>query len=148
VQVLDQLVLVTHLRALPVGVFDAQDEGAAVAPRKQPVVERGARVAHVQQASRGGRKPDADRIVRHDSFDDRRCCIGLNIAGCLRDAQGVTETLRRTGQGANSIDPSAIALGSTRPPRAAKRRGSRRRTLSHYFFGPLRPVRVPLPEAI
>ena len=35
-------------RTLPIGVFDAEDEGAVLPARQQPVEERGARVADVQ----------------------------------------------------------------------------------------------------
>ena len=39
-------------RALDVGVFDSEDEHAAVAPREQPVEERGPGAAHVEVAGR------------------------------------------------------------------------------------------------
>ena len=52
---------VHHLgrRALDVGVLDAQDEGAAVPAREEPVEERGAGAADVQVAGGGGREADA-----------------------------------------------------------------------------------------
>ena len=46
-------------RALDVGVFDAQDERAAVPPRVEPVEERRARAADVQIAGGRGRKTNA-----------------------------------------------------------------------------------------
>ena len=46
-------------RALDVGVFDAQDERAAVAPRVEPVEERRAGAADVQVTGRRGREADA-----------------------------------------------------------------------------------------
>ncbi len=46
-------------RALDVGVLDAQDERAALVPREEQVVERGARAPDVERARRGRRKPDA-----------------------------------------------------------------------------------------
>src|SRR5207244_652196 len=47
-------------RALEVGILDAQDELAAVAPRVGPAEERGARAADVQGSGRAGREPGAD----------------------------------------------------------------------------------------
>ena len=47
-------------RALDVGVFDAQDERAAVAAGVEPVEERGARAADVQIPGRRRRETDAD----------------------------------------------------------------------------------------
>ena len=48
-------------RALAVGVLDAQDVGAAVVPRQQPVEERRAGVADVQMAGRTGGEADSHR---------------------------------------------------------------------------------------
>ena len=45
---------------LDIGVFDAQNEFAAVMARKQPVEQCGARTADVQISSRRGGKPNAD----------------------------------------------------------------------------------------
>ena len=47
-------------RALAVGVVDAQDERAAVLPREQAVVQRGADVADVQPAGRRRREAGDD----------------------------------------------------------------------------------------
>ena len=71
-QILDQLGLVAPLGAFHVGVFNAQQKLAAGAPRKEPVVERCAGVAHMQQA--GGRRSEANAWMgcRHHSLDDRR----------------------------------------------------------------------------
>ena len=44
-----------------VGVLDAEDEGAAVAPREEPVEERGARAADVEVAGGRGCEADAGR---------------------------------------------------------------------------------------
>ena len=46
--------------ARSVGVFDAQNEFAAVMPRKEPVEERRSRAADVEIASRRGGETDAD----------------------------------------------------------------------------------------
>src|SRR3546814_6703612 len=47
-------------RALAIGVLDAQPVAAAVVPGIEPVEQRGARAADVQEAGRRGRK------ARHD----------------------------------------------------------------------------------
>ena len=46
--------------ARPVGVFDAQNEFAAVMSCKKPIEKRSARPANVQITGRRGGKPDAD----------------------------------------------------------------------------------------
>ena len=48
--------------ALLIGVVDAQHELAAVAPREQPVEQRRAHAADVQEAGRAGREPRARRV--------------------------------------------------------------------------------------
>src|SRR5207249_3411111 len=50
-------------RALCIRIFDAENKGASVAPREEPVEERGARAADVQIA--GGRGSEADARSRH-----------------------------------------------------------------------------------
>ena len=49
---------VLGLAALPVGVVEAQDEGAAVPLGEQPIEQRRAHVPHVQEPGRAGRKAD------------------------------------------------------------------------------------------
>ena len=49
---------VLGLAALPVGVVEAQDEGAAVPLGEQPIEQRRAHVAHVQEPGRARRKTD------------------------------------------------------------------------------------------
>ena len=58
-QVLEDALLGLLGRSLGVGVLDAEDEGAVVAAREQPVEERGARVADVQLAGGAGRESDS-----------------------------------------------------------------------------------------
>ncbi len=70
-QILDELSLIACLGAFQVGVLDAEDELAAVATGKEPVVERGAGIAHMKQASGRRSKADAGSGSGH-SFDDRR----------------------------------------------------------------------------
>src|SRR4029453_448301 len=50
--------------ALLVGVVDAQHVLAAVAPRVEPVEQRGAHAADVKEAGRAGREPRARRRRR------------------------------------------------------------------------------------
>ena len=45
--------------SLRIGVLDAQDERAVLAVRKQPVEQRGPRVADVQLTGRAGSKADS-----------------------------------------------------------------------------------------
>ena len=49
-----------RLRAVNVGVLNAQDEDAAMAPREQPVVERRARATDVEVPRRRWREANAD----------------------------------------------------------------------------------------
>ena len=51
-------------RALAVGVVDAEDERAAVLPREQEIVERGADIADVQPAGRRRREAGDDGSCR------------------------------------------------------------------------------------
>jgi hypothetical protein len=46
------------LAALPVGVVEAQDEGAAMPLGEQPIEQRRAPVPHVQKPGRAGRETD------------------------------------------------------------------------------------------
>src|SRR5262245_37659558 len=62
VQVLDNGALGFLRRPLRVGVFDPQDEGAALASRQQPVEEGGARVADVQLPGGTGRETNSHRL--------------------------------------------------------------------------------------
>jgi hypothetical protein len=71
VQILDELSLVARLRAFQVGVLDAENEFAAHAAGKKPVVERSAGIAYMKQSSGRGSKANAGSGIRH-SFDDRR----------------------------------------------------------------------------
>ena len=70
-EVLHELGFEAGLGALEVGVFDAEDELAAGAAGEEPVVEGGARVAHVEQAGGGGGKPDAGFGGGHGTTDNR-----------------------------------------------------------------------------
>ena len=56
----EDLLHVLRRRSLPVGIFDAQDERAALAAREQPVVERGPGAADVQRAGWGRSKANSD----------------------------------------------------------------------------------------
>ena len=58
-QGVEDLVDVLRRGPRPVGIFDPQHEGAAVAPRQQPVVQRRSRAADVQCPGRGWSKSDS-----------------------------------------------------------------------------------------
>ena len=49
-----------RLRAVGVRVLDPEDEDSAVVPGEKPVVERGARAAHVEVTRRRGREADSN----------------------------------------------------------------------------------------
>ena len=66
-QVFDQLRFVAHLAPLHIGVFDPKQERSAGVPGKEPVVERGAGIAHVQHTGRRGSKAHPRRRVCHKS---------------------------------------------------------------------------------
>ncbi len=51
-QILDQLGFKADLTPLDIGVFDAQQEVSPVVPGKEPVVECGAGIAHMQESGR------------------------------------------------------------------------------------------------
>ena len=70
-QILDELSLVARLGAFQVGVLNAEDEYAPHAAGKEPVVERGAGIAHMKQAGGRGSKANAGGGSGHN-FDDRR----------------------------------------------------------------------------
>jgi hypothetical protein len=72
VQVFDQLSLEANLGALQIRVFNAEQELAPGAAREEPVLERSAGIAYVEQA--GGRRgePDTGSSVRHGNKHDRR----------------------------------------------------------------------------
>ena len=57
-QGIEDLVDVLGRRALPVGIFDAQDEGASLPARQQPVVQRRPRAADVQGPGWGRSEPN------------------------------------------------------------------------------------------
>ena len=59
-QVLEQLLLVLFFGALDVRVFYAQNESPAAVPRKKPIEERCARVAHVDVTRGAGRKTNSN----------------------------------------------------------------------------------------
>ncbi len=71
-QVFDQLRFEAGLGALKIGVFNAQDEVAALTPRKEPVIQGRARVAHVQQSGGGRSKAHANLIRGHNIADHNR----------------------------------------------------------------------------
>src|SRR5438093_2619014 len=76
-------VLVGRPRA--VRVLDAQDEGAVVVAREEPVEERGARAADVEMARRARREPYADRrghVSRSRTAGPTGC---PRRPGCARD---------------------------------------------------------------
>jgi hypothetical protein len=52
--------LVLFFGALDVRVFDAQNENAAVVPRKKPIEERRARIPHVDVTRGAGCKPNSN----------------------------------------------------------------------------------------
>jgi hypothetical protein len=64
-------------RTLLVGILDAQDEHAAVATREQPIEDRGAGAADVQEAGRGGCEadPDAHGTLSPASFRSSPKCL-------------------------------------------------------------------------
>jgi hypothetical protein len=59
-QVLEQLLLVLFLGALDVRVYYAQNESAAVVPRKKPIEEGRARIPYVDVTRRAGCKPNSN----------------------------------------------------------------------------------------
>ena len=63
--------------ARPVGVFNAQNEFAAVMPRKEPVEERCSRAADVEIASRRGGETDADIRIHVGANLAMNCSGGL-----------------------------------------------------------------------
>jgi len=72
VEIFNELVFKASLRALEVGVLNAEDELAAGVAGEKPIVERRARVTHVELAGGGRREPDTGKSVVHGSHDDRR----------------------------------------------------------------------------
>ena len=88
-QVFDELGFEAGFGALQVGIFNAQDECAAGASGEEPVIERGACIAYVEQA--GGRrgKPYAGKI---------RSCHQLMIDG-IRSSQWYTHPVWAKGLG-------------------------------------------------
>jgi hypothetical protein len=63
--------------ARSVGVFNAQNEFAAVMPRKEPVEERRSRAADVEIASRRGGETDADVRIHVSANLAMNCSGGL-----------------------------------------------------------------------
>jgi len=63
--------------ARPVGVFNAQNEFAAVMPRKEPVEKRRARAADVEIASRRVSETDADFSLQLSANVAMNCSGGL-----------------------------------------------------------------------
>ena len=89
-QVLENALLGLPGRALGVGVLDAQDEGAVVAAREQPVEERGARVADVQLPGGAGREADSHVSTRRPRSDVRRPSERHRVGGDrLATADGI-----------------------------------------------------------
>ena len=66
-QIFDQLGFVARLTSLHIGVLDAQQEVSSGVAGKEPVVERGAGIAHVQHSGGGGRKAHPCGWVLHRS---------------------------------------------------------------------------------
>src|SRR5688500_541794 len=73
-QVVVDAVLGSRDITVDVGIFDTQDEGAAVLAGEQPVEHGDARVADVQRAGGTRREPGAD----HD--DGRRCWMSCSAS--------------------------------------------------------------------
>src|SRR5277367_4993466 len=69
-QIFDQLGFEARLASLHIGVFDAQQEISSGVTGKEPVVERGAGIAHVQHTGGRGCKAHPWSWVRHRSASD------------------------------------------------------------------------------
>ncbi len=87
-EILNELRLVTGLAAVEVGIFNSEQELSAGVAGEQPVVERGAGVAYVQQSRRRGRESNARFLCVHTSLilpSENRPARAAVLAGHAED---------------------------------------------------------------